>query len=153
MGALFATPIRSDTKIPYRYSPDQASFALYADEEKLVKAHGSTRVKTGCKLKIPMGSYGRISSDKITMLNHGLISDGVVEPNDDGEIDVIIINTSAFDYCIYRGDKIALLTLDQYVNTPCLSTLAFPCTNCEDVSKIHDFARREAQQHYDKPKP
>jgi dUTPase len=140
MGALFATPVEEGAFLPYRQSCHQASYELCSNEEVTIAPRSVKRIKTGIKLKLPAGTYGRISSHPKMLERHLLMAEGVLEPNETGQVIVRVINLDDIPFIIIKGDALALLTLNNYTNVPCLSSLLLPSTNMEDWSRIHTNA-------------
>jgi dUTP pyrophosphatase len=140
MGALFATPVDEGAILPYRQSAYQASYELCSNEDVTIPARMVKKIRTGIKLKLPVGTYGRISSHPAMLERHRLMAEGIHEPNETGEVMVRIINLEDIPFPIIQGDALALLTLNNYTNVPCLSALLLPSTNMEDWSRIHTNA-------------
>lgn len=76
---------------------------------------GSRTIDTGVHVQIPEGYVGLIKSKSGLMVNHGLRTDGTIDSGYTGSIRVNLFNTTAKDFVVQAGDKIA-----QLVIVPCL---------------------------------
>jgi dUTPase len=145
MGALFATP-EAGAFLPYRASCFQASYELCSNEQVTIAPRSVKTIKTGVKVKLPAGTYGRISSHPKTLDSALLMAEGIHEPNETGQVMVRVINLDDVPRIIIKGDAIGLMVLNNYTNVPCLSSLLLPSTNMEDWSRIHTNAMNVAAQ-------
>ena len=76
---------------------------------------GQRTIDTGVHVEIPEGYVGFIKSKSGLMVNHGLLTDGTIDSGYTGSIRVTMFNTTAKDFVVQAGDKIA-----QLVIVPCL---------------------------------
>lgn len=95
--------------MPTRAHEADAGLDLYARELQLVPAHGSATFDTGVHIQIPYGFAGFIKSKSGLNINHGIISDGLVDAGYTGSIRVKLYNLSDVPYVVCEGDKISQL--------------------------------------------
>jgi dUTP pyrophosphatase len=109
----------SDNKEPeYAYDSD-SGFDLRSTEELWVQAHDRKLIPTGLRFDIPDGYEIQVRSKSGLALNQGLMvlnSPGTVDSGYQGEIKVIIFNTTNERIKIEKGQKIAQAVLCPVVN-------------------------------------
>jgi dUTP pyrophosphatase len=109
----------SDNKEPeYAYGSD-SGFDLRSTEELWVQANDRKLIPTGLRFDIPDGYEIQVRSKSGLALNQGLMvlnSPGTVDSGYQGEIKVIIFNTTNERIKIERGQKIAQAVLCPVVN-------------------------------------
>jgi dUTP pyrophosphatase len=110
---------QSDNKGPeYAYESD-SGFDLRSSEDVIVKSFGRCLVPTGMSFDIPDGYEIQVRSKSGLALNQGLMvlnSPGTVDSGYQGEVKVIIFNTSNEEIKIEKGQKIAQAVLCPVVN-------------------------------------
>jgi len=109
----------SDNKEPeYAYDSD-SGFDLRSTEELWVQANDRKLIPTGLRFDIPDGYEIQVRSKSGLALNQGLMvlnSPGTVDSGYQGEIKVIIFNTTNERIKIEKGQKIAQAVLCPVVN-------------------------------------
>jgi dUTP pyrophosphatase len=109
----------SDNKEPeYAYGSD-SGFDLRSTEELWIQANDRKLIPTGLRFDIPDGYEIQVRSKSGLALNQGLMvlnSPGTVDSGYQGEIKVIIFNTTNERIKIERGQKIAQAVLCPVVN-------------------------------------
>ncbi len=109
----------SDLKDPeYAYESD-SGFDLRSTEELWVQANSRLLVPTGLRFDIPDGYEIQVRSKSGLALNQGLMvlnSPGTVDSGYQGEVKVIIFNTTNERIKIEKGQKIAQAVLCPVVN-------------------------------------
>jgi len=109
----------SDLKDPeYVYESD-SGFDLRSTEELWVQANSRLLVPTGLRFDIPDGYEIQVRSKSGLALNQGLMvlnSPGTVDSGYQGEVKVIIFNTTNERIKIEKGQKIAQAVLSPVVN-------------------------------------
>jgi dUTP pyrophosphatase len=109
----------SDNKEPeYAYDSD-SGFDLRSTEELWVQSNGRLLVPTGLRFDIPDGYEIQVRSKSGLALNQGLMvlnSPGTVDSGYQGEVKVIIFNTTNERIKIEKGQKIAQAVLCPVVN-------------------------------------
>ena len=79
---------------------------------------GHRTIDTGVHVQIPEGFVGFIKSKSGLMANYGLLTDGTIDSGYTGSIRVTVFNTTAKDYIIQAGEKIAQLVIQPCVLPP-----------------------------------
>jgi dUTP pyrophosphatase len=109
----------SDNKEPeYAYESD-SGFDLRSTEELWVQGHDRKLIPTGLRFDIPDGYEIQVRSKSGLALNQGLMvlnSPGTVDSGYQGEIKVIIFNTTKERIKIEKGQKVAQAVLCPVVN-------------------------------------
>lgn len=109
----------SDNKEPeYAYGSD-SGFDLRSTEELWVQANDRKLIPTGLRFDIPDGYEIQVRSKSGLALNQGLMvlnSPGTVDSGYQGEIKVIIFNTTNERIKIEKGQKIAQAVLCPVIN-------------------------------------
>ena len=72
---------------------------------------GHRTIDTGGHVEIPEGDVGFIKSKSGLMVNDGRLADGTIDCGYTGSIRVTLFNTTAKDFTIHAGDKIAQLVI------------------------------------------
>ena len=136
-----------DQKVPLKYindsentSPEYAyesdsGFDLRSTEEIWVQANNRKLIPTGLRFDIPLGYEIQVRSKSGLALNQGLMvlnSPGTVDSGYQGEIKVIIFNTTTERIKIEKGQKIA-----QAVLCPVL------CGKWVDLIKVDDIDEKD----------
>jgi dUTP pyrophosphatase len=93
--------------LPTKGSKYAAGTDLYAIEDVDLQPQTVTILKTGIGLKFPETTYGQISSRSSLASKGIVVHGGVIDPDYQGEIKIILYNFNESKYSIYRGDKIA----------------------------------------------
>lgn len=102
--------LEAPAKLPtYAYDGD-AGLDIYALEAVSLPAAARVSVRTGIALAIPEGYVGLICDRSGLAAKYGIHHlAGVIDSGYRGEVIVVLLNTSATDYKIAAGDKIAQL--------------------------------------------
>ncbi len=91
-----------------------AGMDLYADEYRIIPPGLSAAIRTGIKVQVPQGTYGRIAGRSSISLQNLHVSGGVIDADYTGEIFIIMFNNNTVsDWVIERGRKIAQLILER----------------------------------------
>ena len=117
--------------MPTRAHSTDAGMDLYAKNDFIVSGKGSATIDTGVHVEIPSGFVGFLKSKSGLNVNHGLLSEGVIDAGYTGSIVVKIYNQSHKDYKINAGDKIS-----QLVILPCLLPTLELVDSVEEFCKI-----------------
>lgn len=102
-------------KMPTRAHPWDAGLDLYATHDGYIRCNSHRTFDTGVHVEIPEGYVGFIKSKSGLMVNHGILTDGVIDSHYTGSIRVCLFNHGGSKYEVRAGDKIA-----QLVIVPCL---------------------------------
>lgn len=112
--------------VPSRQSDGAAGYDLYSNEDTVIIGTRQTSdniifrklVKTGVKIKVPEGTYGRVAARSGLGVKNGIhIGAGVIDSDYRGEIGVLIFNLGCDDFVIKKGDRIAQLIIEK-IETP-----------------------------------
>lgn len=101
--------------LPTRAHPSDAGLDLYAMEAAKIEAGGSAIFNTGFHVEIPHGCAGIISPKSGLNVNHGIITDGIIDSGYTGSLRVKLYNLSNEPLEIERGNKIAQLLIVRVV--------------------------------------
>lgn len=109
------TLVRSDAKLPNQARRHDAGYDLFSLEENIKISPGErVLIKTGITMAIPNGYYGRIAPRSGLALKHGIdVMGGVIDSQYRGEIGVILLNISGFEFNVNQGDKIAQIIIEK----------------------------------------
>lgn len=93
--------------LPRRAHAADAGFDLYSPVANMIPARGSAIIDTGVHVAIPNGYAGLIVSKSGLNVNHGIVSDGLIDSGYTGSILVKLYNLTDTSYLITAGDKIS----------------------------------------------
>lgn len=106
--------VHEDAVTPsYAYGSD-SGFDLFSIEEVIIPPFGRALINTGLKLGIPTGTEIQVRPKSGLALNQGLTvlnTPGTVDSGYNGEIKVIVFNTTQNDVKVPKGMKIAQAVL------------------------------------------
>lgn len=109
----------SDNENPSYAYPSDSGFDLRASEEVIINANSRALIPTGIRLDISDSYEVQIRSKSGLALNQGLFvlnSPGTIDSGYQGEIKVILFNTTNEDVKIRKGQKIAQAVLCPVLN-------------------------------------
>lgn len=98
-------------KMPTRAHEWDAGLDIYAREAQIVPAKDCAKFDTGVHVEIPRGCVGFLKSKSGLNINHGIVSEGVIDSGYTGSIVVKLYNHSGYDYKVEAGDKISQLVI------------------------------------------
>jgi len=100
-------------EMPTRAEGRPVGFDLSSFESVRVSGNGGIKkVRTGIKMAIEEGYYGKVSERSGVSTNTPLsIKGGYVDSDYRGEVHIIVMNSSSYPYDIQKGDKIAQLII------------------------------------------
>jgi dUTP pyrophosphatase len=106
-----------DTAIPvYKHSGDSGMDLCNAGEDTVLKSLERKLIPSGIKVAVPHGYELQIRSRSGLALKNGIMvlnSPGTVDSGYRGEVGVILFNSSAEDFIIKKGDRIAQAVLQK----------------------------------------
>ena len=127
------TKTSPEAKEPSQANFSDAGYDLFSTEELNLKPFERSVVKTGIKLALPEGHYGRVAPRSGLAIKKGIdVLAGVIDSGYRGEIGVVLINLSSSDQTLNKGDKIAQLIIEK-----CYAV------SFSEVSSLSDSARGE----------
>jgi len=107
--------LTTDSLLPIYKTHGAAGMDLFSNETKYIYAKEQARISTGIAMAIPDGYYGRIASRSGLAVKHGIHSvAGVIDSDYRGDIKVVLINFSNYDYVVHKGDRIAQIIIEKY---------------------------------------
>lgn len=98
-------------KMPTRAHSTDAGLDIYSMETVIVPAKKSVTLDTGVHIELPAGTVGMLKSKSGLNVNHGIVSEGVIDVGYTGSIRVKLYNHSGYDYKVWAGDKISQLVI------------------------------------------
>lgn len=102
--------------LPRLGTSDSAGVDLFPVEAVTLLSHTRQLVRTGIKVALPEGTYGRIASRSGNSYRFGIeIGAGVIDRDYRGEIGVIVYNHGDMPVTIPNTRAIAQLILERYV--------------------------------------
>lgn len=112
---LLVSKIHPEAVIPSRGSSGAVGYDLYSVSDAVILPQERLMIPTGITLKIPPGYYGRIAPRSGYSYKHGIdVLAGVIDPDYQGEISVILLNTSKdIPFDVSKGQRIAQLVLEK----------------------------------------
>lgn len=105
----FATP-------PSKKSLLSAGYDLAASYSTSISPGTRALIGTGIKFQIPSHLYRQITSRSDLALMGIDVAGGVIDPDFEEEIQVILVNNSSIDFFVQRGDKIAQIIFSRILN-------------------------------------
>lgn len=101
-------------KIPTRGSEHSAGLDIYCIKDEILEPFKPKLVKTGFRIKIPDGHYGRLAPRSGLALKHNLwINAGVIDSDYTGEVGVVIMNMNQDNYCLKVNDRFCQLICER----------------------------------------
>ena len=82
-------------------------------------------MSTGIKVRLPIGTYGRIAPRSGLSLKGLDIAAGVIDRDYIGEIKVMLVNNSLHDFTVKANDRVAQLIIERMATV-----------NIENVNKL-----------------
>ena len=107
----------SDTaSMPQRATTRSAGYDLKASEQCVIPPRSHRKIKTGVRVTLPPGAYGRIASRSGLSVTHGLeVGAGTIDEDYENEIMVNLHNHSDVEYIVEQQHRIAQLIIQ-----PCM---------------------------------
>ena len=107
--------LNSDSRYPTKSHVTDAGYDLFSTEDVSLKPLQRKVVKTGIKLSIPVGFYGRIAPRSGLAVKNGVdVLAGVIDSGYTGEIGAVLINTDKFESVnLPKSSRIAQLIFEK----------------------------------------
>lgn len=99
---------------PVRAHEDDAGLDLRSPFDEVVPARGSCVIDTHVHVELQRGTVGFLKSKSGLNVDHGIVSEGVIDCGYTGSIRVKLYNHSDEDYHVRAGDKISQLVILRY---------------------------------------
>lgn len=107
-----------DAFAPEKATPGSAGFDLRSPIQTIVPAGGRKLIWLKLVLELPEGTYGRIAPKSGLAVQEFVdVGAGVIDNDYRGEVGVLLFNFSKYDLVIHRGDCIAQIIPEHYLNT------------------------------------
>lgn len=121
-------------KMPTRAHPYDAGLDLYMPlnvaAETVLPFGGSVTIDTGTHIAVPQHFCGLVKSKSGLMSKHRIFTDGTVDADYTGSIQVTLVNHGDHSYTFQPGDKIA-----QLVIVPCCLPILEPVDSLERTDR------------------
>lgn len=102
---------------PVKGTPGSVGWDIFSIENVILDPRERKAIRTGIKLELPKGTYGRLAPRSGMALKACVdVMGGVIDPDYTGEVKVILCNNSKDIYIVGSGDKIAQLIIEQYMD-------------------------------------
>ena len=108
--------LRPGACVPSKGTPLSAGYDLYSVESLEVPPHGQAVVSIGLALEIKPGWYGRIAPRSGLALSGLSVGAGVIDPDYQGEIKVVLFNHSPKSFLILKRMRVAQLLIERVAN-------------------------------------
>ena len=107
--------LNSDSRYPTKSHVTDAGYDLFSTEDVFLQPLQRKVVKTGIKLSVPAGFYGRIAPRSGLAVKNGIdVLAGVIDSGYNGEIGVVLINTDKFEsVSLPKSSRIAQLIFEK----------------------------------------
>ena len=100
--------------MPTHATPKSVGLDLYSPTSVLISAHDRVLINTGIAFQIPMGYYGWIALRSGLAIHHHIhVGAGVVDPDNTGTVQVLLMNFSSQNHAIKVNHHIAQLILEK----------------------------------------
>ena len=101
-------------QMPTRGTYWAAGHDLYSAYDYTIRAGEQALIKTDLQIALPPGCYGRIASRSSLAHPHGIdVGAGVIDPDYQGNVGIVLFNLGQEDYNVRRGDRCAQILLEQ----------------------------------------
>lgn len=113
--------LHEDAIIPQYQTIGSAGLDLHSIEATTLEPGERKLVGTGLKINLPSGTEGQVRPRSGLAAKHGITvlnSPGTIDEDYQGEIKVILLNTSNSTFSIEKGDRIAQLVVAQVYKLP-----------------------------------
>lgn len=101
-------------KSPVKTSEHAAGLDICSIENIIIPSMERALIRTGLKIKVPAGTYGRLAPRSGLAWQHGIfINAGVIDRDFSAEIKVVMVNMSAKDFEIKTGMRICQLICEK----------------------------------------
>ena len=110
---------------PEKATEFSVGYDLYATEDEVIRPLDRKMIRTGIKLKMPVGIEAQVRSRSGLASKHGVFvlnSPGTIDPDYRGEVKVLLFNSGHMPFDIDRGDRIAQLVFHSYLSPVISST-------------------------------
>lgn len=114
---LAVKKFQEDARLPLRATMQSAGFDLFSAENLVIPSLDSRLIDTGIGFTVPEGTYGRIAPRSSLALKGIDVFAGVVDRDYRDSVKVLLMNHSAHNFKVSKGDRIAQLLLEKIDDT------------------------------------
>ncbi len=109
--------------MPQRATIRSAGYDLKASEQCVIPPRSHRKIKTGVRVTLPPGTYGRIASRSGLSVKHGIeVGAGTIDEDYENEIMVNLHNHGDVEYVVEQQHRIAQLIIQ-----PCMYPTTIVC--------------------------
>jgi len=109
--------------LPKKADFGSAGFDLTSPKDAEIESRGRLLLPLDISIELPGGCYGRIAPRSGLAAKHGLdVGAGVIDPSYRGNVGVVLFNHNDAPFIIRKGDRIAQLILESYIDAEVEST-------------------------------
>lgn len=106
--------------VPKYATSGSAGFDLYCNNEEpvVVEPNQVVKIPTGIRVSIPKGYFGAVYPRSSTGIKHRITlanTVGVIDSDYRGDIQIFFVNNSDKPHTIYKGDRLAQMIIQPYV--------------------------------------
>lgn len=135
--ALLVERIHEDAVIPVRATVESAGYDLFCLEAFELKAGERCMVPLGIRIRLPVGTYGRITP-RSSLGSKGIdVLAGVVDSDYRGEVKVLLINLSHVDVSFTKGQAVAQLIIEKILLLPVADVSHIEATSYIVMEGVH----------------
>lgn len=116
--------------IPMKGSEDAAGFDITATTTTVISPGTRMKIPTGLKTRAPGGTYLRIAPRSGLAVKGIDVAAGVVDRDYNGEIQVVLVNTTEAPFHVLQGDRIAQLIVKKIAHPEVHQVPQLPDTAC-----------------------
>ena len=104
----------SKARLPFRGSTNSAGLDLFSAETLTINPMELKLISTDLQIKLPIGTYGHITTRSGLTLRHKLvIPTGTIDPDYRGIVKVVMMNTDTKKFVVNQGERIAQLICEK----------------------------------------
>jgi dUTP pyrophosphatase len=118
MENLSVVLLHKDAVVPKRATPGSVGYDLVSIEDKVLYPDTWELFRTGLRIRVPLGTYGRIAPRSgLAVKHHVDVKAGVIDFDYRGEVMILLSAGPGTGVRIAKGDKIAQLILENVTTT------------------------------------
>jgi dUTP pyrophosphatase len=104
----------TDATMPTKGSNEAIGFDLYSADDITIHEQSQARISTDLAIQLPKGTYGRIAPRSGLAMKHWInVHAGVIDPDYNGIVRVLLFNHSKEPFIIKKGDRIAQIIVEE----------------------------------------
>lgn len=131
--------VLADAIPPIRSSTNAAGFDLHSADGYQINPTARMMIRTGLRLQMPPGTYGRIAPRSGLAVNLGIhVGAGVIDADYRGEVFILLFNHGHQLVTINPGDRVAQLICEK-IETPIVVEASSECYMTETLRGVQGF--------------